>query len=165
MDTASLVVGVLGLIVSLSGFTIAVWQIRRTRTAAESAEQAAIEAREAVLYVTSVADLSQASSQIEQIKELHRTQEWKRAADRYTPLRQMLTRASSRLPEENQQVFNFAIVQLREMEKDVNLALDQKLSLSSARFISILLEMQDSLDKVRMELENYLSGASDARTH
>ena len=139
MDAVGLVVGILGLIVSLSGFTIAVWQIHRTRTVAESAERAAIEAREAVIYVTSVADLSQASAQIEQIKELHRIQDWRRAADRYTPLRQMLTRASSRLPEENRQVFNFAIVQLREMEKDVNLALDQGSLLSSARFISVLL--------------------------
>lgn len=165
MDIAGLAVGILGLIVSLSGFIIAVWQIRRTRTAAESAERAAIEAREAVLYVTSVSDLSQASAQIEQIKELHRTQDWRRAADRYTPLRQLLIRAASRLPEENQQVFNFAVVQLREMETDVNLALDRNIPLSSTRFISILLEVQHSLDEVRTELEKYLLGASNARTH
>lgn len=165
MDIASFVLGALGLIVSLSGFTIALWQIRRTRTAAESAEEAANKAREAVLYVISVSDLSQASTLIEQIKELHRSHDWRRAVDRYTPLRQLLTRASSRLPEENQQVFNFAIVQLREMEKDVTLALDQEIPLSSSRFISILLEVQHSLDELRTGLEKHLSGASDTRTH
>lgn len=146
-----------GLIVSLSGFGIAYWQIRRTRSAAESAEQAASEAREGISYITSISDLSQIISQMEQVKELHRNEEWSRANDRYTPLRQLLTSAKSRLPEETASVFTHAIIQLREMEKESNNALNGDSSISSAAFNNILVDLQQSLDEVRVELEEYLT--------
>ena len=149
--------GILGLVVSIGGFAIAFWQIRRTRSAAESAEQAASEAREGISYVTSMSDLSQIISQMEQVKELHRNEEWSRANDRYTPLRQLLTSAKSRLPDETASVFTHAIIQLREMEKESNNALNGDSSISSAAFNNVLVDLQQSLDEVRVELEGYLT--------
>ena len=64
MDVASLSIGAISLIVSLAGFTIAVIQIRKTRSAAEHAAEAADAARDSVLQITSIADLTQASAQI-----------------------------------------------------------------------------------------------------
>lgn len=149
--------GILGLIVSIGGFAIAYWQIRRTRSAAESAELAAGEAREGVSFITSISDLSQIISLMEQVKELHRNEEWSRANDRYTPLRQLLTSAKSRLPDETGSAFTHAIIQLREMEKESNNALNGDSSISSAAFNNILVDLQQSLDEVRVELEGYLT--------
>ena len=149
----------MGLVVSLAGFGIAFWQIRRTRSAAESAERAASEAREGISFVTSISDLSQIISQMEQIKELHRNREWDRANDRYTPLRQLLTSARARLPDETAEVFTRAIIQLREMEKESNNALSGESSIPSASFNNILVDLQQSLDEVRVELEKQLSAA------
>ena len=87
MDIASLAVGVLGLIVSLCGFTIAVWQIRRTRTAAESAEAAATEAREAVLRGISIPDLIEAQSIVGELLQLHRNQDLSDIFPKYEQLR------------------------------------------------------------------------------
>lgn len=161
MDIASLSIGVVGLIVSLAGFTIAVRQIRKTRSAAEHAEEAANEAREALLQITSISDLSQASALIEQIKELHRKQELGRAIDKYTPLRQLLTVARARLPEANTNTFTYAIRQLVIMEEETDIALRDTSVLSELSFQSILLEMQQSLDEARVELERNLADTSN----
>ena len=159
---ASLIVGAVSLIVSLGGFTIAVWQIRRTRSAAESAERAATEAREAVLHVTSVSDLSQITVQMELIRELHRNGEWTRAIDRYASLRRLLTEARSRLPEEAHDILNVAIIRLQEMEKIVNNALDKGNPISSAALNDEIVDIQQSLDEIRVWFENRMSGVSDA---
>ena len=43
--------------------------------------------------VTSISDLSQIIGQMDLLKELHRNEEWKRAIDRYSSLRRLLTEA------------------------------------------------------------------------
>ena len=165
MDIAGLAVGILGLIVSLSGFIIAVWQIRRTRTAAEHAEEAAVKAREAIFHVTSVSDLSQASAQIEQIKELYRTHDWQRATDRYTQLRRVLTEVRSRLPDERRDILGDklrrAIEQLIIIEIESNRAVARGNDIDIVRFQVILLRIQQDIDEARLEIERELTGTTD----
>ena len=161
MDIASFVVGMLGLIVSSLGFGL--WQIIKTRSAAESAERAATEAREAVLHVTSVSDLSQASAQIELLKEIVRNQQWQRAIDRYTPLRQLLIDVEARLPNETKGLLGDklrrAIEQLLIMENESNKAVAERTDIDATRFQSMLLEIQNEIDKAQAELEQELTGA------
>ncbi|MCY3638744.1 MAG: hypothetical protein OXG80_06565, partial [Chloroflexi bacterium] len=155
-----------GLIVSLSGFSLALWHIKRTRTAAEHAEEAAIKARQAVQHVMVISDLSQVSIQIELIRELHRNKEWARAIDRYSPLRRLLTEARAQLPiEESVNEFTRAIMQLGEMEKQVTEEIAQDLQPSSAKLNNILVDLQQSLDEVRLELENHLSAESNVEAN
>ena len=161
MDVASLSIGMISLIVSLAGFTIAVIQIRKTRSAAEHAAEAADAARDSVLQITSIADLTQASAQIDQLKELHRSQELGRAIDRYTPLRQLLTVARTRLPEEKAEVFDGAIRQLIIMETEATEALAEQRTVSERQINRTLLDMQQALDEARVELEQFLTSTSD----
>lgn len=156
MDIASLIIGALGVFISLSGFSAAIWQIRRTRTAAESAERAATDAREAALYVTSVSDLSQIVSQMEQVKELHRNREWVRAIDRYILLRRLITEARSRLPEDTRGTLTTAIIRLTQMEKAANQALARGEQAPVARLNNELVDLQQSLDEVRVAIEKRL---------
>lgn len=156
MDIASLIVGALGVFISLGGFSAAIWQIRRTRTAAESAERAATDAREAVFYVTSVSDLSQIVIQMEQVKELHRNREWVRAIDRYILLRRLITEARSRLPEDIRGALTTAIIRLTQMEKAANQALVRGEQAPVARLNNELVDLQQSLDEVRVAIEKRL---------
>ena len=158
---AGLVVGAIGLIVSAAAFIVAVWQIRKTQSAAESAAQAANEAREAVQSVTSISDLSQITVQMDMLGELHRNGEWTRAIDRYSSLRRLLTEARSRLPDEAHTALNLAIIRLQRMEKDLNTALAQDDEISAEHFNNELVDLQQSLDEIRVWLENRLSRVSN----
>lgn len=166
MDIASLAVGVLGLIVSLCGFTIAVWQIRRTRTAAESAAQAATEAREAVLRGISISDLTQAHATMEELKNLHRIQDLYRVVRIYTALRQLLTEVRANLPnnlsEDFDQRIDAAIYELTDMEKDVDRAIssDSASEIDTAEFNNKLSTMQQTINELRVRLERHPSSSS-----
>ena len=161
MDIASLIIGALGVFISLGGFTIAIWQVKRTRAAAESAERAATDAREAVLRTTSISYLTQAVSQIERLKELHRNQDIDRAVERYTPLRQILTAMQARLPASAIEELDNAIIELMRMERDINRAIFAGNRIDHARFIGILLNIQQVLDEARVYQERRMYGASD----
>lgn len=160
MDIASLIIGVLGVFISLGGFSVSIWQIKRTRAAAESAERAATAAREAVLRTTSISDLTQAVSQIERLKELHRNQDLDRAVERYTPLRQILTAMQARLPASEIEEIDSAIIDLIRMERDINRAIYTGNRIDHARFIGILLKIQQVLDEARIYQERQMYGAS-----
>ena len=161
MDIASLIIGALGVFISLGGFSAAIWQIRRTRTAAESAERAATDAREAVLRTTSISYLTQAVSQIERLKELHRNQDLDRVVERYTPLRQILTATQARLSASAIEELDNAIIELMRMERDINRAIFAGNRIDHARFIGILLNIQQVLDEARVYQERQMYGASD----
>lgn len=156
MDIASLIIGVLGVFISLGGFTTAIWQIRRTRAAAESAERAATAAREAAFHVTSISDLSQIVIQLEQVKELHRNREWVRAIDRYILLRRLITEARARLPETTRGALTTAIIRLMQMEKAANQALTRGEQTPVAHLNNELVDLQQSLDEVRVAIEKRL---------
>ena len=78
----SLVVGAISLAVSAAALIVAVRQIRKTQSAAESAARAAAEAREAVLQTIAISELAQAIALIELLKELHRNEDFGRALDK-----------------------------------------------------------------------------------
>ena len=118
--------------------------------------EAATAARETVLYVTSVSDLSHIISQMDQLKELHRNQEWGRAIDRYSPLRRLLNEARARLPDDAHDKISFAIIQIGLMEKEVNDALNEDSQMLGTRLNNILVDLQQSLDEARVELERHL---------
>ena len=156
----SLVVGAISLTVSAAALVAAVRQIRKTQSAAESAASAAREARDVVHHVSVVSDLSQISVQIELIKELHRNEEWTRAIDRYSLLRRLLTEARVRLPQETHATLNVAIIQFREMEQNANKALADNAPISHSVFNNELVDLQQSLEVIRVWIEDELSSVS-----
>ena len=148
---------------SAAAFIIAVWQIRKTQSAAESAAQAATEAREVVQQVTSVTSLSQASERIDLLKEIIRNQQWQRAVDRYAELRKLLINVEVRLSEENKVKFGanlgHATRQLLIMEYESNEAIGGKAGIDVARFQRMLLRIQNDIDMAHAELEQELAHA------
>lgn len=155
---AGLVVGAIGLAVSAAAFVVAVWQIRKTQTAAESAAQSASEAREAVQHAASLIDLSEIIVEIDLLREIHRSKNWKRALDKYSSLERSLTRARPNLPDETRGKLNTAIVRLQRIEKMVSELDDRDEPIPVALANSELVDLRQSLSEVRAELEEHITG-------
>src|SRR6266849_960441 len=85
-DLASIV----GVAISVIGFIVTVWNVRRSKSAAERAEAAANEARSLVRGYQTIADFSAAIAIMEEIKRLHRTGQLDMLLDRYAALRKVL---------------------------------------------------------------------------
>jgi hypothetical protein len=86
-DLASLA----GVAISLIGFVVAIWNIRRSKSAAERAEAAAMDAQRMIRVFEAVSDFSAAIALMEEIKRLHRTTgPIQILPDRYAALRKML---------------------------------------------------------------------------
>ena len=160
---AGLIVGALGLIVSLCGFTIAVWQIRRTRTAAEHAEEAATAARQAVLRGISISDLTQAYIIIEELRGLHRNQDLDNVLQKYGQLMDILFEVRANLSQDYWNRFDEAIDAVIDMEEKVETATfsNEPAEVDTAGFNRSLRNMQSMLRGVRADLEGYTTILSD----
>lgn len=85
-DLASLA----GVVIAIVGFLVTLWNVRRSKSAAERAESAASEARSAIRSYQTVSDLSAAIAIMEEIRRLHRIGQIDLILDRYGTLRKAL---------------------------------------------------------------------------
>lgn len=81
---------VAGVIISLIGFAVTVWNVRRSKSAAERAEAAAHEARRGIRIYETVSEFSAAIAIMEELKRLHRLRASDMLLDRYSALRKAL---------------------------------------------------------------------------
>ena len=144
---------------SAAAFVVAMWQIRKTQSAAQSAAQAANEARDAVFQTIAISELAQAIALIELLKELQRNEDFSRALDRYTQLRQLITALQTRQKEEDKTPFGNAIIQLIEIETTVNEAVYTGKQIDAEKIVSDLLKIQQLLDEARVQQEQRVTGA------
>ena len=110
---------VAGVAISIIGFFVTVWNVRRSKSAAERAEVAANEARRLVRSYETVADFSAAITIMEEIKRLHRTGELDMLLDRYAALRKVLigvSRVSPLIDPEQSRKIQSAITTLGTLE-------------------------------------------------
>lgn len=119
-------VGVFGVIISLGGFAIAIWQIRKAKSSAQAAEIASNQTRESIVRVLSVGDLRRAIELIQRIKDFHRDQRWEVSLQHYQILRATLTDIRERLPETMSEVrmtLRNSIPQISVIENNVDRAI------------------------------------------
>lgn len=86
----------LSLLVTVGGFIAAIWQIRKTKTAAESAEAAAKRAFSQMQRSGSVEDLTSACQNLEWARRLIRENLWDETLERFASVRQRLSNCHSR---------------------------------------------------------------------
>jgi hypothetical protein len=79
-----------GVAISILGFAITVWNVRRSKSAAERAENAANEARRMIRGYETLSDFSAAIAIMDEIKRLHRVGQIDAVLDRYATLRKVL---------------------------------------------------------------------------
>ena len=152
-------VGVAGLIATVVGLGIAIWQIIGARRAAESAENAAsaaqrasVETREAIHGVLTVSDLQRVIGYVQQIKNFHREQKWDICLNMYQVLRSSLKDIRARLPEPAAQyrlVLREAIDQVNAIENTLDVAVRSGSEFAASEdFNSILNEVQAKLEEM-----------------
>jgi hypothetical protein len=111
---------VAGVVISIVGFVVTVWNVRRSKSAAERAEAAATDARRIIRGYETISDFSAAIAVMEEIKLLHRSAQVDMVLDRYASLRKMLigvARLSPTLDEEKGRKIQSAIATLVTMEE------------------------------------------------
>ena len=150
-------VSILGLVVSVGGFSIAIAQIVRSRKAAEAAEHAALETREGLSKNLTIADLVRASERIEELKRLHRENQWALAISRYQDVRLMLRDVRAQHPKltrEQQRGIQNIITEFVDIESEVNGAIAGGRQPTETERIDIaLLRAQSVLNELASDLK------------
>lgn len=119
---------VAGVVISIVGFLATVWNVRRSKSAAERAEAAAIEARTAMRGYQTVSDLSTAIAIMEEVRRLHRIGQIDLILDRYGTLRK-------------------ALVGVRQLAPFLSEAMDREIQIA----ITTLASMEDVLERASSE--------------
>jgi hypothetical protein len=147
---------ILGLLVSIVGFGVTIFQVIRSRKAATAAAQAAAEARNALIMFEAVADFSSVIAAMEELRRLHRAGAWPILPDRYSTLRQRLVEvraAGKPLSEANQVRLQTAIQHLSMMEKHVEKYLAEASTVpNKAKFNELISNQIDGLTEVLTSL-------------
>ncbi len=152
-------VGVAGLIATVGGLAIAIWQIRAARKAAKKAESAAsaagrasVETRDAIHGVLTIADLERSIGYVQQIKSLHREEKWETCLHIYQHLRSSLADIHARLPapaSRHRVALQGAITEMRLLENEVEATLKNTGSLDNwEKFNSTLNGIQANLEAI-----------------
>lgn len=111
-----------GVAISIIGFLVTVWNVRRSKSAAERAEKAATDARRIIRDYETISGFSAAIAIMEEIKRLHRVGQIDPLLDRYAALRKALTEVRKMSPSVNQtmdQTIQSAITTLMSIETQV----------------------------------------------
>ena len=95
---------VIGVIVSVGGLAWAVVEARGARSAAQSAEQAALETKDNIGRHLLAIDLERAINLIQRLKLLHSTGRWEAALEQYQALRAMLSDIIARYPNDESEL-------------------------------------------------------------
>jgi hypothetical protein len=146
---------VAGVAISVVGFVITVWNVRRSKSAAERAEAAANEARLLMRSYQSVAEFSAAITIMEEIKRLHRTGQLDVLLDRYAALRKILIGARKLSPSSDDTMDNqiqSAITTLATMEDLVEKCRSEGITPNFVRLNRLLSRDIDTLQALLVEM-------------
>ena len=149
-------VGTFGLAVSVIGFVVAIYQIRRSRDAASAARDAALEARAALRRDLTIADLARGRARIQELKEFHRSGQWQRALDRYPDVGELLMLIRNRhenLTDDQQRVIQDGVMQIRAMERSAENALNTDTTPDTVGYNEMLSEVQAALSVAESQLQ------------
>ena len=81
---------VIGLLITVVGFALTLFNVARSRTAAERAETAANDAKQQILSHYAAIDLTRVLAELDEIRMLHRAGVWSALPMRYTAMRRQL---------------------------------------------------------------------------
>jgi hypothetical protein len=98
IDLIGDVASIVGLLVTVGGFWLALRQIRKSRSASEQARDVAESVRGQILQMNAIQEINAASKAFEEIRRLHKWKSWDALPDRYTALKQLLISIKERTP-------------------------------------------------------------------
>jgi hypothetical protein len=159
------VIGALGLILTVVGFVITIVQVRRSKTAAESAAEAVKTVRSQITHFDAAAECVSAIQILEEIERLHRMGPIQMLPERYNAARRALILMRTSKPEAvvaYMTPLQDAIVQLATL-KDVSDRLigQGALGVDTAKSNRITTKIIDNLTQLSGELRNEATKVSN----
>jgi hypothetical protein len=146
------IASVVGVGISIVGFIITIINVRRSKNAAQRAEEAALEVRKAISQADVIMELSVVVTTMEEIKRLHRASEWPILLDRYAYLKRTLVSVRSSLmglSEEYQAFLQSAIQHFSDIERRVERALAAKGTMPSISALNEIVSKQaDNMNEI-----------------
>lgn len=157
---------VAGLLATIIGLGVAVWQVTAARKAAEASRDAAsaahtasVQTRDAIHGVLTVADLQRSIGYVQELKEFHRYENWAVCLNMYHILRESLAHIRARLPVQEasrRRKLREAIDQMRVMEDNVDDALKHNTApTASEKFNKTLNEIQVWLEEIVSSVQTW----------
>ena len=157
-------VGVLSLIITIIGFVIAIRRATQARTAAQAAEMASRQVREAIGQRLTATDLTRAIQLIQRIKDFHRDQRWEVSLQHYQILRSTLADILGRLSEtmfEAKPQIQSAVRQVSAIENSVDRAVREGIEPAGQDgFNPTLTNLQSTLEGIEVQSQ---FGSSEGR--
>jgi hypothetical protein len=120
---------ILGLLATLVGFAFTLWNVSRSKRAAEDAEKAVQRMREAITQTNTISEFSAAVVIMDEIKRLHRAAAWTVLPDRYSALKRSLITirsANPSLSDNHKTVLQGAILHFTALEQKVEAVIASK---------------------------------------
>ena len=155
---AGSIASLVGLVITVVGFFITIWNVRKSRTAAQQAREASLKVREDIRKIDTVSDLSSAISIMHEIKRLHRANEWIILPDRYSTLKKLLISikvANPDLSETKKKSIQATIQQMTNIDKQIEKVVDgQEADVDVPKLNAIITKQVDRLEEVLIEIRN-----------
>ena len=156
LGDAGSIASLAGLVVSLGGLAIAIWQIIKLRGETRAAAEASAETSRLFRREIAGLNLTRVNERIEALKELHRTSQWDRALDRHTEIRRTLIQVRVSHPglsEEQRTILQSVIATLRRIENAVEREHTELQPERVGQFIRQLSDGQSSLAEIESQLQ------------
>lgn len=159
------VVSALGLVLTVGGFGFTLYQVRKSRTAAEAAERSANQVRQTIEHFDAISECATAIQALEEIERMHRAGPLGGLPDRYTAVKKGLIGISRVKPgpsEAHRTELQDAIAQITTLKNTVEKHIaqseaqvnSQKLNGITSKIIATLTELSMELRRVKAQGES-----------
>lgn len=146
-----------GIIVSLLGFWLSLAQIRKTKSAAESARDTAIKTTESVRKLDSLVGFSSVSKSLDEIKEALHRHDYQALIKQFDNTRKALIDARENHPSLSSQhgkSIQKALSFLKTLEVEVRTSDEASIKLQHAKFMDTLVEISDDVTTILITTKN-----------
>lgn len=151
------VASVVAIFITIVGFVVTVYNIIKSKTAAERAEEAVTQVRGDLVRMSAVADIASTISGMEEIKRLHRQEAWDLLPERYAALRKVLIGIKVNMSNERKAILQDIIVLFRGIEKEIDLSIRSKRPPKSVpRLNDIVSKKMDVLEELLVEIRDQI---------
>jgi cell division protein FtsX len=151
------IASVIGILISLIGFFITIWNVIKSRKAAQKAEEIVQKVREDISKIETIEEFSKAIATIDEIKRLNRDGAWPILPERYSALRKSLISikiSNPNMPENDKVILSNALRHTSNMEDQIEkFIIDKSLSVDISKFNKIISQQGDRLTEILVSLK------------
>ena len=148
-------ISLLGLLISVFGFSFTIWQVMRSKSAADAAKRATVETQKSIKELDIVIEFSSALTMMEEIKDRHRKFQWESLPTKYSLLRQKLISIKSNTPNlkaEESARLQESIQQFSSLERKIDDSLVKQSSPNLGKFNNVVNDQIDALTEMLSQI-------------